>query len=238
MKINLLKILLLGLGLTILVLSLLLYLKVIWFVYPNKNIYQVNGLDVSNHQGFINWRDVDEKYKFIFIKATEAVTFVDKRFFENAENIKSTGRTLGAYHFFHFNYGGTEQAENFINTVGDIIDLPPVVDFEFTGNPKFFNKSEDELINELRKCINKLEEYYKHEIIIYTTDDAYKHIIKDNFENPLWYRSIILPLNENIPNVLFWQYHNSARVNGINTPVDLNVFKGNLEELSNLIMKK
>lgn len=233
-----LKLMLSGLGVTVLVLGLLLHLRIIWFVSPNKNIYRVDGLDVSSHQGFIDWGNVDERYKFVFIKATEAVTFVDKRFLENAEGVKRTGRILGAYHFFHFNYDGAEQAENFINTAGSIIDLPPVIDFEFSGNPKNFGKSEAELINELRKCIDKLEEHYKHKAIIYTTRDAYDFVIKDNIENPLWYRSIILPINKDMRNALFWQYHNSARVAGINTPVDLNVFRGNAEELRDLIMKK
>jgi len=92
-------------------------------------------------------------------------------------------------------------------------------------------------VDELRNCINRLEEHYKNSVIIYTTRDAYKYIIKDNFNNPLWYRSIIFPLNKNIKNVKFWQYHNSARIKGIKGNVDLNVFKGNLEELYNLRMK-
>ena len=38
-------------------------------------------------------------------------------------------------------------------------------------------------------------------------------------------------------NVLFWQYHNSAIIEGINTKVDLNVFKGNISELRKLVMR-
>jgi lysozyme len=235
MKLKVLKIILISLILIVIVLGILLSFRIIWFVYPDKSIYSVDGLDVSNHQGVIDWDNIDEKYKFVFVKATEGDTFVDKQFSENAKKIKSTGRILGAYHFFHFNYDGTEQANNFINTARNIIDLPPVVDFEFTGNPDKYKK--ETLLNELKKCINRLEEHYKQDVIIYTTHDAYKYIIKDNFKNPIWYRSIILQLNKNIPNVIFWQYHNSAKIKGINTKVDLNVFRGNLEELNNLIMK-
>ncbi len=63
-----LKLTISALGLTILVLGLLLYLRVIWFVYPDKNIYQVDGLDVSNHQGVIDWKNVDARYKFVFVR--------------------------------------------------------------------------------------------------------------------------------------------------------------------------
>jgi lysozyme len=235
MKIKLSKIILLLCVAVIFLLGLLLHTRKIWFVYPNKDIYVVQGLDISHHQGIIDWESIEEKYQFVFVKATEGDTFVDNRFYMNAESIKNTSRILGAYHFFHFNYDGIEQANNFINTVGDIINLPPVVDFEFTGNPNKFDK--EKVIDELRKCIIRLEEYYEHKVILYTTKDAYKHIIKDNFDNPLWYRSIILPISKNINNVIFWQYHNSAIIQGINTKVDLNVFKGDIFELKRLIME-
>jgi lysozyme len=235
MKVSVVKIILFSFILIIIVLGILLSYRIIWIVYPNKNIYSVEGIDVSNHQGNIDWDNIDVKYKFVFVKATEGDTFVDKQFIKNAESVKKTGRILGAYHFFHFNYKGKDQADNFINTAGNIIDLPPVIDFEFSGNP--YNYKKEIILEELRNCINRLEEHYKHRVIIYTTRDAYKYIIKDNFDNPLWYRSIMFPLNKNIKNVKFWQYHNSARINGIKGNVDLNVFKGNLEELNNLKMK-
>ena len=235
MKNKFLKISAILFAVIILVLGLLLYNRKIWFVYPDKNIYSVDGLDISHHQGEVDWEKVDRKYQFVFIKATEGNDFIDKRFYENAGKIKNTQRILGAYHFFHFNYGGLEQANNFINTVGNIIDLPPVVDFEFSGNPKRFDKQK--VHNELIICIDILEKYYGHKVIIYTTKDAYINFIENNFNNPIWYRSIIFPLNRNMENVLFWQYHNSAIIEGINEKVDLNVFKGDILELKSLMMK-
>jgi lysozyme len=235
MKMYFLKISIGLLFLVVLIIGFLLYTRKIWFVYPNKNIYSVNGLDISHHQGKINWANVDTKYQFIFVKATEGDDFLDECFYENANSIKNIKRILGAYHFFHFDYGGLEQANNYINVVGNIIDLPPVIDFEFTGNPNKFDKQK--VYNELKVCINTLEEYYGHKVILYVTKDTYIHFIENNFENPIWYRSIIFPLNNKIKNVLFWQYHNSAIIEGINTKVDLDVFKGDIIELKELMMK-
>ncbi len=217
------------------VLGFLLYKRKIWFVYPDKNIYIVEGLDISHHQGKIEWEKVNEKYQFVFVKATEGDTFVDHLFHENAVNVRRTNRILGAYHFFHFNYGGLEQANNFINTVGNTIDLPPVVDFEFSGNPEQFNKQE--VLRELLICIEELEKYYNCNVIIYTTRDAYIHFIENAFDNPLWYRSIIFPINRKIKNVVFWQYHNSAIIPGVPAKVDLNVFKGSINDLRTMIIK-
>jgi lysozyme len=235
MKVRFWKIVIIIVLIVLLIVGFLFHKRIIWFVYPDKSTYPVDGLDVSHHQGKIDWEKVDKKYQFVFVKATEGDTFVDTRFDENVINIKNTRRILGAYHFFHFNYGGLEQANNFINTVGNNIDLPPVVDFEFTGNPDRFDKLK--VSSELKICIDKLEKYYKDKVIIYVTRDSYKHFIEDNFDNPIWYRSIILPLNKKIKNVLFWQYHNSAIIEGVTTKVDLNVFKGNITELNELIME-
>ncbi|MDR0999846.1 MAG: hypothetical protein LBL96_03455 [Clostridiales bacterium] len=234
-KIRKLKILAILFALAVVILGLLLYTRKIWFVYPDRNIYSVDGLDVSHHQGKIDWEKVDKKYQFIFVKATEADDFVDNRFYENVAGIKDTQRMLGAYHFFRFDYTGLEQADNYINTVGDIIDLQPVVDFEFTGNPKKFDKQQ--VLDELKICVAALEEYYGHKVIIYATKDAYADFIENNFDNPIWYRSIIFPIGNSIKNVCFWQYHNSAIIEGIDTKVDLNVFKGGITELERLMMK-
>jgi len=235
MKINIWKTIILLLALVIAILGILLINRKIWFVYPNKTIYQIDGLDVSHHQGKIDWDIVDGKFKFIFVKATEGSTFIDKRFYENIEGIKKTNRMVGAYHFFHFSINGVEQANNFINVVGNVIDLPPVIDFEFGGNTKSY--IEENMMEELTKCISVLENYYNQRIIIYVTSESYKLIKKYNIQNPIWYRSIVFPIDSNNNNILFWQYHNSARIKGINTIVDLNVFKGGFEELKIIINK-
>ena len=60
--------------------GILLKNKLIWFVYPNENIYKIYGLDISHHQGEIYWENVDTKLKFIFTKATDEDTFIERRF--------------------------------------------------------------------------------------------------------------------------------------------------------------
>ena len=234
MKLTFGKIFIIILILGIIVLGSLLWTGKIWFVYPNKNIYQIYGLDISHHQGEIDWNIVDSKFEFVFAKATEGSTFIDKRFYENVEGIRNSGRIVGAYHFYHFPTNGIDQASHFIDVVGNIIDLPPVIDFEFGGNSIDF--VEETVMAELQICINAMEEYYGSEVILYVTHQAYKLIKRYNIQNPIWYRSIIFPINNNEQNILFWQYHNSARVEGINTIVDLNVFKGGIEALRKLIM--
>ena len=81
------------------------------------------GFDVSHYQGTINWSAIPNLYRFVFIKATDGITYQDPKF--GAEILR------GAYHFFETNDDGDAQADNFLKTVpvGEL-DLPPVVDIE------------------------------------------------------------------------------------------------------------
>ena len=58
------------------------------------------GIDVSHHNGIINWINVKNAgKKFVFIKATESTTFVDNRFSSNFDGAIANGLYAGAYHF-------------------------------------------------------------------------------------------------------------------------------------------
>ena len=111
--------------------------------------FPVVGIDVSSHQGKINWKEVySSKINFAFIKATEGETFVDKRFKYNFSNAKKNKIIVGAYHFFRFNKGGKEQAYNFINNVSlTPMDFPPVLDVELHGGNKFSKEKRNKVIS-------------------------------------------------------------------------------------------
>lgn len=208
----------------------LIYSGIIWLNIPDQHIFQVQGLDVSDYQREINWTNLDPNYKFVFIKATEGDSYEDKYFERNKVSVKQTNLIYGAYHFYNYDTDGISQAKFFIEKVENSIDLPPVLDIE--GNFNLEKKST--IIEEIRKCIGYLENHYHKKVIIYVTEESFNLLIKNNFDNPLWYRSIIFNVDKSIPNLKFWQFHNRARVNGISEKVDLNVFYGSLEELKNL----
>jgi lysozyme len=59
------------------------------------------GIDVSNHQGTIDWPAVaGDDVTAVYIKATEGQTFVDNRFAANWAGAASAGLQRGAYQFF------------------------------------------------------------------------------------------------------------------------------------------
>ncbi|WCL50631.1 glycoside hydrolase family 25 protein [Leptospira sp. GIMC2001] len=212
-------------------------LGLIWFVYPSKSQYPIKGIDVSNHQGKIDWSLIPKNdISFAYIKATEGGDFKDKSFLYNWNEAKKHGFKVGAYHFFTLCKTGSEQAENFIQTVPKEFDsLPPVVDLEFVGNCKERPKIEN-VQKEISIYVELIENHYQTKTILYLTNEFIETYLDDNFLNhPIWIRNIFFHPNA-FSNIewLIWQYKSTERIEGISGPVDINVLNGNLEILNNL----
>ena len=97
--------------------------------------YDVIGVDVSNHQGDIDWSLLARTdIAFAYLKATEGGDFRDRRFQANWDGARKAGLPRGAYHFFTQCRSGADQARNFIGLVPrEPGALPPVLDLEDMG---------------------------------------------------------------------------------------------------------
>ncbi len=196
--------------------------------------YYTHGIDVSHHQGNINWkmvkdmRDSRSKIDFVFIKATEGTSIVDARFETNWEKTKENNLIRGAYLYFHPNNSGAKQAQYFINKVTlKTGDLAPVIDIEETNGVGKIG-----IVNSLNECIAELEKHYKTKPIIYANADYYNMYLKDSFENyPLWVAHYYVPKPNAPNNWVIWQHNDKGHVNGINTAVDFNTINGGLSQL-------
>ena len=98
--------------------------------------YPIHGIDVSHHQGAIDWKKVaGDGVAFAYLKATEGGDHRDRTFARNWREARAAGIAVGAYHFFTFCRPGAEQAANVLAVVPAAPDaLPPAVDLEFGGN--------------------------------------------------------------------------------------------------------
>nr|MBC7612980.1 glycoside hydrolase family 25 protein [Pseudopedobacter sp.] len=206
---------------------------------PKK--YGVHGIDVSFYQQKINWKKVGAmEYKeihisFAFIKATEGVTLVDPYFQRNWRESKEGGIVRGAYHYFKPKKSGIWQARFFLQTVNvEAGDLPPVVDIEEAAG-----LSESELIPNIQDFLNEVEKKTKTKPIIYTGYQFYKdHLIGKFDEYPIWIAHYYQQkLAENLK-WNFWQHSDKAHIDGIKGKVDMNVFNGEEEDLSKLLVQK
>ena len=192
---------------------------------PDRSKYPVRGIDVSHHQGQIDWRRVAaDDVAFAVIKATEGGDHVDDAFSTNLREARAAGLAVGAYHFFTFCRPGADQAKNFISVVPhDQPLLPPVVDIEFGGNcPQ--RPTPEQLRAELAAFLTPVEAAFGKPAIVYLTDEAEQVYAGRIAARPLWLRSLLQEPDRD--DWVYWQYHNKGRVDGINGDVDLNVLQG------------
>lgn len=208
----------------------------LYFIRP-----YVHGIDVSHHQGTIDWPKVslstfrERPINFVFMKATEGGDFVDENFQRNFAGARECGLVRGAYHFFLPDVPAEVQARNFISQVQlQPGDLPPVLDIEVMGKG-----GAEELQQRAATWLSIVERHYGVAPIIYA---SYK--FKTNYLNnppfthyPYWIAHYYVEDLEYKGAWKFWQHTDRGRLNGIDTRVDLNIFNGNLEELMQMTIK-
>jgi lysozyme len=199
-----------------------------------KNDDKVVGIDVSEYQGKIRWSYVDtieEKYPlhYVFIRATVGRDRPDRQFKRNWLGAKENKMIRGAYHYYRPNENSLEQAELFIKTVTlKKGDLPPVLDIEKLPE----EQSIERLKVGLRRWLKAVEKHYGVRPIIYTGEKYYDDFLKEEFGDYLFWIANYNFYREEIQDEwLFWQFTEKAKVPGIDTKVDVNIYNGDLQQL-------
>lgn len=99
-----------------------------------RSATNVLGIDVSHHQGTIDWVKVAaaKKIGFVFIKASEGAGGNDSQFRRNAMGASAVGLAVGFYHYARpENNSPAVEVDNFLSTVNGIkCQLPYVLDLE------------------------------------------------------------------------------------------------------------
>lgn len=193
--------------------------------HPSERRFPVQGIDVSHHQGAIDWSRLrGQGVAFAYIKASEGGDHRDSRFAENWSGAQAAGIERGAYHFFTLCRPGRDQAENFIAAVpADPDALPPAVDLEYLGNCSRA-VSVDAFHAELADFIRPLEAHYGKPALLYLTaefDEAYG--VSARVSRPLWLRSLFREPAFGSSSWHLWQASNLRRIDGIEGRVDWNV---------------
>ncbi len=199
--------------------------------YVDPERYPVRGIDVSSHNGNIDFSKVRaDGYEFVFIKASEGSDFRDKNFQTNYTKARKGGIKTGAYHFFRFDKDGVDQAINFLKAVGNRkLDLGLAVDVEQQGNPEGIDK---ELITERLTAMAEYLYLKGYRVTFYTNKTGYEEFLMESFPGyPLWICSFSEhPIDADWT---YWQYDHHGKVNGIKGDVDLNAYNGTREEFEN-----
>ncbi len=190
--------------------------------------FQSIGLDVSHHQGEINWQKLmtesgfDTLIHFVYCKATEGNTHFDRQWVRNRSILNEMGIPNGAYHFFIPTDPPIPQAVHFLNRwVKRDIDLPPVLDVETEGF------SDTDLIAKMKIWLDYIEKTSGMRPVIYTSLHFYETKFQNEFLNYKFWIAAYSKKPSCIDDmrIIHWQYSESARLPGISEKVDLNVSK-------------
>ncbi len=198
------------------------------------------GIDVSHHQGNIKWDKVaDDGIRFALIKASEALTFKDRKFETNTKGCRDNAIRCGAYHFFRPGKDGRQQADNLLSQLdkvnfGQKGDLLPALDCE-----DFDESSKSKYRDELQACLDRIEIKIGKKPIIYTLRSFWKRIGNPDFSSyPLWVVDLSSVDSPRLPkhwaDYVIWQYSFTGSVSGISDDVDRDRFKGDLNDLDDI----
>lgn len=203
--------------------------------------YQVHGIDVSRYQDRVDWERVknmqvdDVRITFAFIKATEGSWMEDPWFDYNWNNARKQGIIRGAYHYFLPDVSPKAQSTHFGRTVKlRSGDLPPVVDIE---EARGLTKAQ--VRKSTKDFLAAVEQNFAVKPIVYTNRDFYKNYFADQpeFKPYCFWIAHYYVTNLEMPDDSkwhFWQHSDRGTVNGINEPVDFNVFYGDSATLRRL----
>ena len=203
--------------------------------YPQG--YEIHGIDISHHQGDINWQELRENgsiddfpIRFVMIKATEGATRIDENFEDNFHQAREYGFTRGAYHFYGMRSTAKSQAAFYISHVKlENGDLPPVLDVE--QKPK--TQSDEDFKNSVLEWLKTVERHYGVKPIIYTYYKFKMRYLSDPCfdEYPYWIAHYYVEKVEYKGPWKFWQHTDLGRLPGIKGYVDLNIYNGSYYDL-------
>jgi lysozyme len=183
------------------------------------------GIDVSNHQGGIDWNAVRrDGIRFAYIKATEGGDFTDAYFAANWAGAAAAGVDRGAYHYFTLCTPGATQAANFLRALppDGHGELAPAVDLELAGNCR--QRPDRAMVDrELTTFLSLVEAQTHMPTVLYVGEDfAERYPATSLLHRPRWrLRFLRRPHGDWVA----WQVDGLAHVNGIHGKVDLDVLR-------------
>lgn len=192
----------------------------------------VQGIDVSEFQGSINWSAVKNAGKqFAFIRVSDG-TYQDPDFATNWAGAKNAGLIRGAYQFFRASDDPITIADQFLAKIGTLGDgdLPPVLDVEVTDG-----QSATTIRTNMETWLAHVEQKTGRTPFIYVSPGFWPNLGSPNESH---YRLWVANWGVNCPNTptgwntwQMWQYADNGTVSGISGAVDLDEFNGTLQQL-------
>jgi GH25 family lysozyme M1 (1,4-beta-N-acetylmuramidase) len=204
---------------------------------PAPPVGALPGIDVSNHQGTIDWSLVAAfGTRFAFAKATEGRTFADAMYATNRAGAALSGVEFGAYHFARPDGTANDaviEADHFVDVAqpqpGDLI---PVLDIESTGG-----LTQAQVTEWILAWLGRVTERLGVRPMVYTSPNGWENrtgdttAVVDAGYTMLWvaHWGVISPTvpagNWGGNGWTFWQYGNCGAIPGIDGCVDVDWYE-------------
>ena len=202
------------------------------------------GIDVSSHQGNLNWASIAPHIDFAYAKATEGTYYTNPDFTNQYEGPYNQGVIRGAYHFgIPNNSTGAAQADYFVRHGGgwsaDGLTLPGALDIEY--NPygaECYGLTKAQMTSWIWAFVNEYAFDTGVYPVIYSTYDWWSTCTSSDkgfaSHDPFWiarYASSAGTLPAGYSFYTFWQYADSG-----SEPGDQDVFNGAYSRLQALAL--
>ena len=207
--------------------------------YQDENYESLQGIDVSDHQGEIDWKAVaDAGYDFVFVRVgfrgygREGTLNEDTMAIEYMQDARKAGLEVGAY-FFSQALDEAEAAEearfaaDIVKRSGVKMTLPLVYDPELAGGSagRANNLSQDQVCSNALAFKKAAEEELHCKVALYTNlfweNTYFDAETLDQFE--IWYADYE-PVPQTNYTFTWWQYTETGTVPGIRGAMDLNLW--------------
>ena len=195
----------------------------------------VHGIDVSSHQGLIDWNKVaGDGVEFTILRAayrgyTAGSLNKDSTFDYNAQQAAQNGLQVGAYIFSQaITVEEAVQEADFLLEIlaGKPIDGPVVFDWEVIGtkDARTYGLDTDTLCAAANAFCRRIEQAGYSPMIYFNSYAGYvKYDLSRILEYPFWFAQY-KEKPDFYYNFQMWQYTSSGKVNGIDGNVDLDVW--------------
>jgi len=202
----------------------------------------ITGIDVSRHQGVVDYNAVKRAgHTFAFIKATEGTSYSYVDWYKtNAPKVRAAGLIFGAYHFLRADRDPAAQARYYVQTVGNFNGVVAILDVETAANGTM------PLIQHVRAWVTEFRRLVPNKPLVIYTGRWYwvGHMGNPPGSDlgPLWHSEYETtsaevadgPELDNYggwPGCTIWQYTSTGRCPGVAGNCDLNIHHGTIDQL-------
>ncbi|MDR2108765.1 MAG: glycoside hydrolase [Coriobacteriales bacterium] len=192
------------------------------------------GIDVSSHQGAINWRSVAaDGIDFAFIRlgyrgSSEGQVYLDQYFEDNYRGATEAGLPIGVYFFSQaINEAEAHEEAEFVLAAlaGRALAYPVAYDFEPTGDGsgRANHLPRHQLTSDALAFCETIEAGGHRAMIYGNAGDISRYYLEVLKGRAIWFAEYDASYPSGQFDFSIWQYSNSGQVAGINTAVDMNI---------------